>query len=474
MTAMNHESSTRLFYQLLANTLLSSVTNFTVWFGLTFFVFLETRSVFATSIISGLYLVAVSLPGFWFGSLVDRHRKKHVMLLSSVSSLAIYSIGFGVYQLAPADAFKRPDSVTLWVLVVLLLAGVSVGNLRGIALPTLVTILIPEERRDRANGLVGTTSGLSFLIVFVISGLLVGLGGMFWVLLLAIALTGTTIVHLLALSVPEKAMVHSTENPHRLDIRGTLKVIGAVPGLFALLLFSTFNNFLAGIFQGLMDAYGLLLISVEVWGLIWGVLSLGSICGGLLITRLGLGRNPLRSLFGANLVAWTICSVMMIQSSIPLLMVGMFIYVCVLPVIEAAEQTILQKVVPHERQGRVFGFAQSMEQAAAPLTAFLVGPLAQFVFIPFMTTGAGVDLLGGWFGTGTDRGIALVFTITGMIGLAMTLFAMHTRFYRLLSDRYLAVEPEPEVADHEEGVEGAPETEIQTKSVHDQLLTPWH
>ena len=38
----------------------------------------------------------------------------------------------------------------------------------------------------------------------------------------------------------------------------------------------------------------------------------------------------------------------------------------------AAEQTVLQRVVPFERQGRVFGFAQSVEQAASPLTAFLV------------------------------------------------------------------------------------------------------
>ena len=59
------------------------------------------------------------------------------------------------------------------------------------------------------------------------------------------------------------------------------------------------------------------------------------------------------------------------------------------PYAEAAEQTILQKVVPYERQGRVFGFAQSVEQAASPLTAFLIGPLTQFVFIPFMTDGAG-------------------------------------------------------------------------------------
>ncbi len=107
------------------------------------------------------------------------------------------------------------------------------------------------------------------------------------------------------------------------------------------------------------------------------------------------------------------------------------------PFIEATEQTIIQKVVPPERQGRVFGFAQSIEQAASPLTAFMIGPIAHFFFIPFMTTGAGVDLIGDWFGTGTGRGIALVFMAAGVIGLAVTLTAMRSNSYKLLSKRYL-------------------------------------
>jgi hypothetical protein len=31
--------------------------------------------------------------------------------------------------------------------------------------------------------------------------------------------------------------------------------------------------------------------------------------------------------------------------------------------------------------------------------------IAQFIFIPFMTTGAGAELLGSWFGTGTGVGL---------------------------------------------------------------------
>jgi DHA3 family multidrug efflux protein-like MFS transporter len=54
-----------------------------------------------------------------------------------------------------------------------------------------------------------------------------------------------------------------------------------------------------------------------------------------------------------------------------------------------------------------------------------------------MTTGAGVGLIGGWFGIGADRGIALVFTVTGIIGLILTLFAMNTKFYKQLSNAYI-------------------------------------
>jgi DHA3 family multidrug efflux protein-like MFS transporter len=224
-----------------------------------------------------------------------------------------------------------------------------------------------------------------------------------------------------------------------------VRIVRGVPGLLALILFGCFNNFLGGVFMALMDAYGLSLMKVQQWGLLWAFLSCAFILSGIVIARTGLGRNPLKTLLRVNFIMWSVAAVFTIQSSIVLLTIGCFIWMFLGPYAEASEHTTLQKVVPYERQGRVFGFAQSVEQAASPLTAFIIGPLTQFIFIPLMTTGAGADAIGDWYGRGPERGIALVFTVAGLVGLMATVLAFNSGYYRRLSAAYQDSEaPEPE------------------------------
>lgn len=430
------------FYLLLINNLIANVTVNFVWFAVTFWTYLETKSVFATAIISGIYLTITALSSIWFGSIVDHHRKKFAMMISSSASLASFLLGFGIYNLFPQTVYQNVSGYQIWLLIVSLMVGVIAGNIRNIALPTTVTILVPEKDRDKANGLSGSMFGISFSLTSILSGVVLGYFGMNAVLILSVALTLLAILHLQLISIPEKHIVHAdlppgSEFPKKgIDIAGTIAVISSIPGLFGLLFFNVINNLLGGVYMSLMDAYGLTLVSVQTWGFMWGVLSLGFIIGGLIIAKTGLGKNPLKTMFLSNIVMWVISIFFTVQPWIWLLGLGMFCWILLVPFVEASEQTIIQKVVPPERQGRVFGFAQSMEQSASPLTAFLIGPITQFIFIPFMTTGAGVDLIGGWFGTGPGRGMALVFTLTGIIGLIITLLAMQTNAYRLLSKKY--------------------------------------
>jgi len=434
--AGGHSHDERTFRQLLLNTLVSGVTSSFLWFALTFWVYLETRSVVATGVIGGAFALSSAVLGPYFGTFVDRHRKHHAMMVTTSLSLVCFAVATLVFVAVPTSSLLSLTHPAFWVLVGATLLGSVAGNMRGIALSTCVTLLVPESRRDKANGMVGTVTGISFAITSVFSGLVIGGLGMGWAYYGSVVIVAAMLVHLRSISIDEAAPVTDPADgasTGHVDIRGALEAIRAVPGLGLLIGLAAFNNLLAGIFMALTDAYGLSLVSVEAWGLLFGFISLAFIAGGIAVAKFGLGNNALRLVLVCNLVNWAVCSVFAVQSSIVMLTVGMVVWLGLIPVIEAAEQTVLQRSIPFERQGRVFGFAQLVENAAAPLTAFLMAPLAERVFMPFMTDGRGADMIGSWFGVGPERGIALMFTIAGLIGVVVTIAALRSRPYRRLA-----------------------------------------
>ncbi|MGF3053967.1 MFS transporter [Microbacterium sp. YY-03] len=315
-----------------------------------FWVYLETKSLLASGVIGGAYMLLVAVFGMVFGAIVDHLRKKTAMLISSLTTLTTYAIGLVMFSLFSEATLLDWRGPWFWIFVIIVLIGSVVENMRNIALSTTVTLLVPPDRRDKANGLVGTISGIGFLVTSVFSGLSVGLLGMHVTILIAVIATAVALVHLLVISIPEPVKVRSGEG--RVNFRGAIPVILAVPGLLALLLFTT-----------------------------------------------------------------------------------------LMPAAEAAEQTILQRVIPYEKQGRVFGFAMTVEVSAAPITAFLIGPIAEFIVVPYMNSDAGQVTWGWLLGEGEARGVALVFVLASLIMLIAVLLAFMSRPYRNLSKAFAAAPP---------------------------------
>ncbi len=426
------------FVPVLANTLIASVTSSYLWFALTFWAYLETRSVLATSIVGGSFMLLVAVSGMAFGVIVDRHHKKRVMLASSLVTFATYVVAGVLWLVFPAERLIDWSGPWFWVFAGMILLGGVVANLRTIALSTTVTLLVPDGERDRANGLVGTVQGVAFMATSVLSGLSVGQLGMAWTLVIAIAATLVAIVHLLAaVHIPEEGVFHDPDLAGKvIDVPGSLGAIRAVPGLLALLFFATFNNLVGGVFMALMDPYGLTLFSVEAWGIVLAITGTGFIAGGAAVARFGLGTNPLRTLLLVNVGVAIPGALFAIREWWWLYAAGIFVFMCLTPAAEAAEQTIIQRVVPLPKQGRVFGFSQSVEAAASPITAFVIGPIAQFAVIPWARSPEGRVATEWLLGTGEARGIALVFVIASLIMLVVVLAAFGSRSYRLLSRHY--------------------------------------
>src|SRR5690606_15728434 len=91
------------FLQVLINTLIANVTTSFLWFGLTFWAYLETQSVVATAVVGGIYMLFVSISSLFFGTLVDKHHKKTIMVVSAVITLATYAFAGLIYLFSPQE-----------------------------------------------------------------------------------------------------------------------------------------------------------------------------------------------------------------------------------------------------------------------------------------------------------------------------------------------------------------------------------
>nr|AMP57476.1 MFS_1 [uncultured bacterium] len=428
------------FYNALTNTLIANVTTSYLWFALTFWLYLETKSVLVTGIVGGSYMLLVAIFSIVFGTIVDHNKKKRVMVYSSTFTLVCFIIAGIIYLLYPESDITNMAHPVFWLFAMIILIGSVVENMRNIVMSTLVTLLVPKDGHDKANGLVGTVQGIGFIVTSAFSGLSIGLLGMGWTLGIALFFTAVALAHLFFFDIPEKGIAHDPELENKkVDLKGSIAAIRVVPGLLALIFFSTFNNFIGGVYMALMDPYGLTLFTVEQWGMVFAVAGTGFVIGGLLVAKYGLGKNPMKTLLLMAIIMGLLGSFFTIREWWLLYALGIWIYMTLIPVIEAAEQTVIQRVVPYKRQGRVFGFAAAVESAAAPITAFMIAPIAQFAIIPFMKAQEGKDMFGWLLGDGNARGIALVFFFAGLIMVVAALLAFASRSYRHLSEYYAKV-----------------------------------
>lgn len=424
------------FYRLLVNTLIANVTTSFLWFGLTFWVYLETKNVMATAILGGSYMLMMAITGLFFGTLVDKHYKKRIMEVASIITAGAFIVGGIIYWLIPHEKLLTIGGPWFWLFSIVILVGCIVENIRNIALSTCVTIMVPKKSRPNANGLVGMVQGLAFMLTSVFSGLAIGYLGMGWTLVIAISLTLFAVIDLLFVKIDESTIVHDPNVQKMIDVQGAWQAIKAVPGLLSLILFATLNNLIGGVFMALLDPYGLNLMNVQTWGVVYAVASVGFIIGGGIVAKKGLGKKPLKIMLLGNIVMAAIGMIMGIRDSVWLLAASMLAYMTIVPIIEAAEQTTLQKIVPVAKQGRVFGFSQSVEAAASPITAYMIGPLAQLWIIPYMNTDAGRNTWGWLLGSGSARGIALIFFFASIAMLTLAVLAFRSRAYRLLTSGY--------------------------------------
>ncbi|WP_238335088.1 hypothetical protein [Kribbella amoyensis] len=184
---------------------------------------------------------------------------------------------------------------------------------------------------------------------------------------------------------------------------------------------------------------------VQGWGIWFAASSTGIFVGGALVATKGLGKNPIRTMLLMVTAIGAISALFTIREWGWLFVAGLWLTMALMPAVEAAEQTVIQRVVPYEKQGRVFGFAMTFEAASAPITALLIAPLAELWIIPAFQSEPRQETWSWLLGTGDSRGIALIMLTAGLACILLAAAALRTPQYKLLTKQYAgAKEPEPQ------------------------------
>jgi MFS family permease len=358
----------------------------------------------------GLVILCFDLPGVVTGAilgrLLDRYQPRLVMGFDNLARAALIAAIPTLYALG---------SLQLWHVFVLASLAGALSPATAAGVRALVPHLVEDAALDRANALTAASLQFSYLAGPVAAGFAVARLGGPWALFIDAA--SFLPMGLLALTLPTiarepRAAQHAAAN-RRLARKGArapkiLEIIARAPfcglllesfgALFslpyvpALTLLSLVFFFSYGPLEAALPVYSgqTLHANAAGYGLLWTGFGMGAFAGVLTLTKLsrrwrpGIALPTIAVLWGALL-----CPLFFIRQ-LPLAMLFLGVAGASWAPYTPMETTLLQRLVPAEIRGQVFGARHSLVVAAAPLGAAFGGMLLQYLSAPLVIAISGL------------------------------------------------------------------------------------
>jgi MFS transporter, DHA3 family, macrolide efflux protein len=336
--------------------------------------------------IMGSIVMAASLPAVviapFAGAIADRSSRRGIIIISDLLA------GLAVLSLA-ALMFWSPDATTatlVWmfvVAVILSLTMVFFGTAGGAAIPDLV----PPERLSAANSMNRLSDQLAGFLGQ-------GAGGVLFRILgapLLFLFDAVSYLYAAASScfmrIPEPSRDHAASRPHgwrrlKTDIAEGFQFIWTHPGLRSMFIFAAILNFFFSPISVLLPFFveDTLHASSDWYGYLIAALGVGSACGyGIAAAFRGPAVWRARlTLAGMVLLSSCILALGLVSTigwaTAVIAALGIF-----LGFVNVTTITLIQKAVPTEIRGRVFGLLTTLMGGLVPIAQGLTGVVADAV-----------------------------------------------------------------------------------------------
>ncbi|HEY7778966.1 MAG TPA: MFS transporter [Ktedonobacterales bacterium] len=333
----------------------------------------------------GLVILCFELPGVvtgaFLGRLLDRIQPRLVMGGDNLARAAIIAAIPTLYALGALRTWH--------VFALALLAGaLSPATTAGVR--ALVPRVVDEADLDRANALTAASLQFSYLAGPVAAGFAVARLGGPWALFVDAA--SFLLMGLLVLTLPAITRMPRVVQPaaaRRWLGFGALFSLRYVPALTLLALVFFFSY---GPLEVALPVYSsqTLHANASGYGLLWTGFGIGAFLGVMTLTRLARRWRPSIALpLIAVLWGALLCPLLFIRQ-LPLAMLFLGLAGAAWAPYTPMETTLLQRLIPAEIRGQVFGARYSLVVAAAPLGAALGGVLLRSFSAPLVIAISGI------------------------------------------------------------------------------------
>ena len=418
----------KTFLTIWVGQLVSTLGSFMTVFALTLWVWDQTESATALTLVLFFAQLPRIVVTLFAGIITDRFNRQRLMLLGDTSAAISTAVVGGLWL---------TGSLQIWHLCAVMAVHGCFSQLQQLAYSASIALMVPKAQYTRAGSLTAALGFSAAILSPVFAGSLypqIGLGGIMVIDLLTFTVAFGT---LLSVKLPqpsqaetkEKSLEQQPSDEHTQkalkfnlsDLTFGFRYIKASPGLSAMViaftLFAIPNDMGRALYNPMILARtgG----DAKLLGTIVAAAGVGGLIGGGILTASGGFRNPRRGLL-IGMLSVGIGKLVFGLGQSPIVWTGARLGTSVSEAITFSTYTTCwYAMVPSDLQGRAFAADHLISLVVGASASLVAGPLVDYVFEPVVRT----SVLGSVMGDGA--GIALLYAIAAIGILSVGIFGKH-------------------------------------------------
>lgn len=354
------------------------------------------------------------LPGIIFapiaGTFADRKNRKNIIIFTDAfdALLKIFMI-----------ILLITGQMKLWMIFPINFISAVFGTFQSPAFTASIPEIVPKKNLGRANGMMQLIPSIQNIIAPVVAGALyplIDLSGLLTIDFITFFVAIGTVV---SQKIPQPVIEDKRVNMGNIinDFKYTLTYLKGKQGFFSLIAVFALLNFIANLCIVLVGPIIMGNYNSVIYGMVNSISGIALVLGGLVASTIPTIKNRVKAIFISLILSGIGLCVMGVSPLWYIIGVGFFIFMLPVPFTNATLGTIMQVKIEGKVLGRVGAVIDGLLKIITPVAIVLSGVLAEKVFNPLLIDGGTLSntWIGSLIGVGKNRGIGLMFILSGLI-----------------------------------------------------------